>query len=74
MQERLLQEVKIYEAELEKKDKALKTLAAKKDSYERQLRRSTESTQKRQFLEQEIEVDRAKEGVSQRRIRLEYLH
>ena len=84
MQEHKLQELQICEAELEKGDKALKTLAAKKDSYEMKLRRSTESTQmrklqdkleevKHQFLEQEVEVERAKVGVSQRRIRLEEL-
>ena len=84
MQEHTLQELQICEAELEEGDRALKVLAAKKDFYEMKLRWSTESTQKRklqeeleevkrQFLEQEAEVERAKEGVSQRRIRLEEL-
>ena len=84
MQEHILQELHICEAELEEGDRALKVLAAKKDSYELKLRSSTESTQKRklqkkfdevkrQFLEQEVEVERAKEGVAQRRIRLEEL-
>ena len=84
MQEHILQELKICEAELEKGDEALKTLAAKKDSYEMKLIRSTQSTQKRklqkkfdevkrQFLEQEIEVEKAKERVAQRRMRLEEL-
>ena len=82
MQEQILQELKVCEAELEKGDKGLKTLAAKKDSYEMKLRRSTESTQKRklqekldevkrQFLEQEVEVETAKAGVAQRRMLLE---
>ena len=84
MQEQILQELKICEAELEKGDKGLKTLAAKKDSYEMKLRRSTESTQKRklqekfdevkrQFLEQELKVDTAKERLAQTKMRLETL-
>ena len=84
MQEQILQELKICEAELESGEQALKVVAAKKDFYEMKLRRSTESTQKRklqkkfdevkrQYLEQEVEVERAKEGISQRKIRLEEL-
>ena len=84
MQKYILQELKICEAELEKGIKALEELAAKKDSYEMKLRGSTQSTQKRklqkkfdevkrQFLEREVEVERAKEGVAQRRMRLEEL-
>ena len=84
MQGHILQELKIYEAELEKGDKALKTLAAKKDLYETKMRSSTESTQKRklqeiidevkrQFLEQELEVEMAEKGVAQTMMRLEAL-
>ena len=82
MQEHLLQELKIWEAKFESGKQGLKVVAAKKDFYAMRLRRSTKSTQKRklqkkfdevkrQFLEQEVEVERAKEGVAQRRIRLE---
>ena len=84
MQEHILQELKICEAELEKGVKDLKTLAAKKDSYETKMRRSTESTQKRklqeiinevkrQFLEQELEVETAEKRVAQTKMSLERL-